>query len=215
MVSPLAMRDRYGFDAFRYYLLREMAFGTDAEFSEESLVARINADLANNLGNLASRTLDMTTRFAGGRVPEPGPRGPREQAVAGAAAAAAEKVDVHLRRCEFHRALEAVTGFADAVNRYLEERAPWKLAKQKPAGWETELATTLYTACEAVRVMALLLAPFLPDTAPVLLARLGLADGLADAKLPDDAARFGALAPGTAVTKGAPLFPRVEAGGAA
>jgi len=215
MVSPLAMRDRYGFDAFRYYLLREMAFGTDAEFSEESLAARINADLANNLGNLASRTLDMTARFAGGRVPEPGPRGAGEQALAAAAAGAAEKLDLHLRRCEFHRALEAITGFADAVNRYLEERAPWKLAKQKPPGWEADLATALYTSCEALRVVALLVAPFLPDTAPVLLARLGLPDALARARLPDDAARFGALEPGTPVAKGAPLFPRVEAGGAA
>jgi methionyl-tRNA synthetase len=108
-----------------------------------------------------------------------------------------------------------VTGFADAVNRYLEERAPWKLAKQKPPGWEADLATALYTACEAVRVMALLMAPFLPEAAPVLLARLGLEGALARARLPDDAARFGALAPGTPVAKGAPLFPRVEAGGAA
>jgi methionyl-tRNA synthetase len=215
MVSPLAMRDRYGFDAFRYYLLREMAFGTDADFSEATLVARINADLANNVGNLASRTLDMTVRFAGGRVPEPGPRGPREQAVADAAAAAAERLDLHLRRCEFHRALEAVTGLADTVNRYLEERAPWKLVKQKPPGWEADLATALYTSCEALRVVALLLAPFLPEAAPALLARLGLPEALVRARLPDDAARFGALAPGTPVAKGAPLFPRVEAGGAA
>jgi methionyl-tRNA synthetase len=212
MVSPLAMRDRYGFDAFRYYLLREMVFGLDADFSEEGLVGRINADLANNLGNLVSRTLNMTARFAGGSVPEPGAPGGAETAVADAAARAAERVDAHLRRCEFHRALESVTGLSDAVNRYLEERAPWQLAKQKPPGWEASLATTLYTSCEALRVVALLIAPFLPETAPRILDRLGIPEALARAKLPDDAARWGGLAPGTATTKGAPLFPRIETG---
>ncbi len=210
MVSPLVMRDRYGFDAFRYYLLREMAFGLDSEFTEEGLVGRINSDLANNLGNLVSRTLNMTARFAEAAVPEPGPNAAPEQAVADAAARAAETLDAHLRRCEFHRALEAVFAFADTVNRYLEERAPWKVAKQKPPGWEQSVATTLYTSCEALRVVALLVAPFLPETAPKILERLGIPHALAEAKLPDDAARWGLLAPGTPTSKGAPLFPRVE-----
>jgi methionyl-tRNA synthetase len=214
MVSPLAIRERYGFDAFRYYLLREMVFGVDSEFSEEGLVARINADLANNLGNLVSRTLNMTARYAHGSVPEPGAAGPEEAAVSEAAARCAGAVDEHLRRCEFHRALEAVLGLSDAVNRYLEARAPWKLAKQRPPGWEAALATTLYTSCEALRVLALLLAPFLPDTAPRILACLGVPNALGSARLPDDAARWGGLAPGAATSRGAPLFPRIELGGA-
>ena len=210
MVSPLVMRDRYGFDAFRYYLLREMAFGLDSEFTEEGLVGRINSDLANNLGNLVSRTLNMTARFAAAAVPEPGASEAAEQAVADAAARTAETLDAHLRRCEFHRALEAVFAFADTVNRYLEDRAPWKVAKQKAPGWEQSVATTLYTSCEALRVVALLVAPFLPDTAPKILERLGIPNALADARLPDDAARWGLLEPGTPTSKGAPLFPRVE-----
>jgi methionyl-tRNA synthetase len=210
MVSPLVMRDRYGFDAFRYYLLREMAFGVDSEFTEEGLIGRINADLANNLGNLVSRTLNMTERFASGAVPEPGRTGDPEQGVADAASRAAEKVDRHLRRCEFHRALEAIVALSDTVNRYLEERAPWKVAKQKGPGWEETLATTLYTSCEALRVVALLVAPFLPETAPKILEQLGIPDALARAKLPDDAARWGALPPGTKTSKSAPLFPRIE-----
>ncbi|MBW1685286.1 MAG: class I tRNA ligase family protein, partial [Deltaproteobacteria bacterium] len=210
MVSPLVMRDRYGFDAFRYYLLREMAFGLDSEFTEEGLVGRINSDLANNLGNLVSRTLNMTARFAAAAVPEPGASAAAEQAVADAAARTAETLDAHLRRCEFHRALEAVFAFADTVNRYLEDRAPWKVAKQKAPGWEQSVATTLYTSCEALRVVALLVAPFLPDTAPKILERLGIPDALAEARLPDDAARWGLLEPGTPTSKGGPLFPRVE-----
>jgi methionyl-tRNA synthetase len=204
------MRNRYGFDAFRYYLLREMAFGLDSEFTEEGLVGRINSDLANNLGNLVSRTLNMTARFAAAAVPEPGASAAPEQAVADAAARTAETLDAHVRRCEFHRALEAVFAFADTVNRYLEERAPWKVAKQKEPGWEQSVATTLYTSCEALRVVALLVAPFLPDTAPKILERLGIPDALAEARLPDDAARWGLLEPGTPTSKGAPLFPRVE-----
>jgi methionyl-tRNA synthetase len=207
MISPLVMRDRYGFDTFRWFLLREMPFGLDASFSEENLVARINADLANNLGNLVSRTLNMTARFADSAVPEPGPSEDLEREVADAAPATAARVDACLRRCEPHRALEAIVAYLDQVNRYLETRAPWKAAKD-PAT-EASVPTTLYTSCEALRVIAVLLAPFLPDTAPVILDRLGIPDALATARLPD-AARWGQLAPGTPTTKGAPLFPRVE-----
>ena len=102
--------------------------------------------------------------------------------------------------------------FLDQVNRYLETRAPWKAAKDPDTA--ASVPTALYTSCESLRVIALLLAPFLPDTAPVILERLGIPDALASAKLPDDAARWGLLVPGTPTTKGSPLFPRVEGPGA-
>ncbi|MFI5216832.1 MAG: methionine--tRNA ligase [Candidatus Limnocylindria bacterium] len=207
MVSPLAMRDRYGFDAFRYFLLREMVYGLDASFSEEALIARINADLANNLGNLVSRTLNMTARFAAGKVPAPGEAGELERAVAAEAARAGEAVDACLRRNEFHRALEAIFQLVDAVNRYLEERAPWKAGKDPAAAGQTAL--TLYTSCEALRVIALLVAPFLPETAPELLARLGQEGALAGARFPD-ALRWGGLPAGSPTRQGKPLFPRIE-----
>jgi methionyl-tRNA synthetase len=209
-VPPLAMKERYGFDAFRFFLLREMAFGSDSDFSHEALAARVNADLANNLGNLLSRTLDMTARYAGGRIPEPGEAGSAERTVQDAARRTAQQIDEQLRRCEPHRALESLFGFTGGVNRYLEERAPWKLAKQESPDAKAALATTLYTACEALRAAALLLAPFLPETAPVILARLGLADALRDARLPEAAARWGLLVPGTPTSRGEPLFPRIE-----
>ncbi|MDJ0867805.1 MAG: methionine--tRNA ligase [Myxococcota bacterium] len=208
MVSPLAMRDRYGFEAFRYFLLREMVFGLDANFTEELLVSRINADLANNLGNLASRTLDMTARYAEGRVPEPAFEEDEERAVAAAAARAADAVDGHVRARELHRALEAAFGLVDAVNRYLDTRAPWKAAKE-PDG-EPVVRTSLYTSCQALRSVGLLLGAFLPETAATLLERLGQPDALASARLPDDARTWGTLPPGTATHKGAALFPRVE-----
>jgi methionyl-tRNA synthetase len=208
MVPPLAMRDRYGFEAFRYFLLREMPFGLDAGFSEELLVTRINADLANNLGNLVSRTLNMTARYASGRVPEPGPCGEPERLVAGSAATAAAAVDAHVRAVEVHRALEALFGLVDAVNRYLDATAPWKAAKEP--GGEARVRTSLYTACQALRAVALLLAPFLPETAAQVLERLGIPDALASARLPDEAQAWGRLPPGTPTTRGAPLFPRLE-----
>jgi methionyl-tRNA synthetase len=207
MISPLAMRDRYGFDAFRYFLLREMVYGLDASFSEEALVARINADLANNLGNLVSRTLNLIGRFAGGAVPAAAAPADAERAVEAEAARAGAAVDAALRRNEFHRALEALFQLVDAVNRYLEERAPWKSGKDPAQAERT--ATTLYTSAEALRVIALLLAPFLPATAPELLARLGLPGALESARLPD-ALRWGQLRPGTPTRQGAPLFPRIE-----
>ncbi len=210
MVSPLAMREKYGFDAFRYFLLRDMVYGLDSEFSEAALVGRVNADLANNLGNLVSRTLNMTGRYAGGAVPEPGDADAPEREVQDAAARAAERVDHHVRKIEFHRALEAALELVDTVNRYLEGRAPWQVAKQKTPEAERMVATTLYTSCEALRVVALLIAPFLPETAPQILERLGLPGALASARLPEDAARWGVLRPGTATTKGAPLFPRID-----
>ncbi len=209
MISPLIMRDRYGFDAFRYFLLREMVFGLDANFSEEALIARINADLANNLGNLVSRTLNMTARFAGGRVPEPDAacEGPEEQRVRDAAAALPERLETHMGRRELHRALEAVLQLVDEVNRYLELRAPWKAAKDPAAAGAVR--TTLFTCCETLRIAAVALSPFLPETAPVILERLGLPDALETARLPE-AARWGGIPVGAATLQGEPLFPRVE-----
>lgn len=206
-VPPLSMRDRYGFEAFRYFLLRGMSFGLDANFTEEALVARTNADLANNLGNLVSRTLNMTDRFAGGVVPAPGDEGELEQAVQDAFAQAVTATDHHMDAMEIHRALEAIFKAVDATNQYLEKREPWKAAKD-PSRADT-VPTTLHTCCEALRITALLLAPFLPEAAQEICSRLGIPDALEDARLPE-AAAWGQLSPGLTTTKGEPLFPRHE-----
>jgi methionyl-tRNA synthetase len=208
MISPLLMRERYGFDSFRYFLLREMTFGLDSNFTEKALVNRINADLANNLGNLVSRTLNMTAKFSEGRVPEPGASGEAEATVQTAAREAAEAVDRFLRRLEFRQALEAIFAVVDATNRYLDARAPWKAARDPDR--EEEVRTTLYTCCQALRSVALLLAPFIPDAARTILERIGLPDAIEHARLPEDAGSWNAPPPGTPTTKGASLFPRVE-----
>jgi len=207
MVSPLIMDEKYGFESFRYFLLRSMSFGVDASFSETEMVTRINADLANNLGNLVSRTLNMTGRFADGCVPAPGETGDLEATVRDACAEAAAAADRHMEAIEPHRALEAIFRAVDATNKYLEQREPWKAAKD-PAR-EATVPTTLYTCCEALRVLALLLAPFLPKAAAEILARLGAPGALETAQLPEDAV-WGKISVGGATRKGDPLFPRRE-----
>ena len=207
MISPRAMDAQYGFESFRYALLREMSYGVDANFTEAMLVARINSDLANNLGNFASRTLNMTTRFADARVPEPGALEAPERELETAFAEAVTAVDAHVRAMEIHRALEAIQRAIDAGNRYLEGREPWKAAKD-PALAE-RVRTTLYSACEALRIATLLLSPFIPSKCDELWTRLGLEGAPADCRLPDDA-RWGAIPVGSPTTKGAPLFPRLE-----
>jgi methionyl-tRNA synthetase len=207
MISPLAMRDRYGFEPFRYYLLREMSFGHDASFTEAGMVARQNADLANNLGNLVSRTLQLTARFAGGRIPEAGASAGPEDELRAVALAAGPEIDACLRRCDPRRALEALFRIVDAANGYLEKREPWRVAKDPARA--AELRTTLASACEALRVVALWLGPFLPAASLEIQARLQLSPGEGGAIA--DATRWGAVPlAGRAVTAGDPLFPRVE-----
>ena len=208
MIDPLAMKERYGFPPFRYFLLREMSFGLDGNFAEDAMVERANAHLANGLGNLVSRTLNMTARFCDGAVPEPGEAGEAERAVQTAAGKAAAAVDRHVRAFELHLALEALFRLVDAANRYVDQREPWKAAKDPERA--EELRTTLYTCCQALRAIALLLAPFLPEQAESILARLGAKGALDGVQLPADAATWDALAPGTPTEKGDALFPRLE-----
>jgi methionyl-tRNA synthetase len=171
------------------------------------MVARINADLANNLGNLVSRTLQLTVRFAGGRIPEAGaPGGPETQLRTVAQAAPAE-IDAALRRSDPRRALEALFRIVDAANGYLEKREPWRAAKDPARA--AELGTTLATACEALRIVSLWLAPFLPAASAEIQTRLELRPG--EGGLLADAAAWGAVPlAGRSVAAGPPLFPRIE-----
>ena len=204
VVRPLDMKARYGMDAFRYYLLREMAFGQDAEFSEEALVARSNGDLANGLGNLASRVLAMQQRYFGGVVQPLAPEA-ADHAMRAAFAAAARELDVHIADLAFHRGLEAVWRALDHANKYVVETAPFTLAKDP--GRLPRVGAILHELCEALRTAAQLLAPFLPETGERLATLLGLpAARLGELDLPWGAA----FAPGHRTLPPEPLFPRVE-----
>ena len=202
VVEAFQLTEKYGNDAFRYFLLREMNFGLDASFSEEAFVGRLNADLANDLGNLASRATTMIVNFGGGRAPKPGPEGDEDAAVRVALARAAREVDQAMEDFAFQRALAAIWEFLGVVNRYVDATAPWALAKD-PAKRE-RLDTVLYTLAESLRAIGILIEPFLPEAAGKIRAAVaGAPPRLSDLV-------WGRLAPGTPVHKVSGLFPRIE-----
>ena len=202
VVEAFELTDKYGHDAFRYFLLREMNFGLDASFSEEALVGRLNADLANDLGNLASRATTMIVNFGGGRVPSPGPETDEDAVVRAALAKAALDVDEAMEEFAFQRALSAIWEFLGVVNRYVDATAPWALAKDPSK--RGRLDTVLYALAESLRAIGILIEPFLPEAA----GKIRAAVGGTPARLSDLA--WGRLAPGTAVHKVSGLFPRIE-----
>jgi methionyl-tRNA synthetase len=201
VVEALQLTDRYGHDAFRYFLLREMTFGLDADFSEDALIGRLNADLANDLGNLASRATTMIVNFGGGAVSAPGAEQGEDRAVREGLEAARREVHEAMEAFAFQRALAAIWEFIGGVNRYVDTTAPWALAKD-PARAE-RLRTVLYTLGESLRCLGILLAAFLPDAAGKIRAAVRAPDpALADLE-------WGRMAPGTRVEKISALFPRI------
>jgi methionyl-tRNA synthetase len=207
VVEAFQLTDTYGHDAFRYFLMREMTFGLDANFSEEALVGRLNSDLANDLGNLVSRATTMIVNFAHGVVPPPADPGPEAAIVRETLEKARRDVDAAMAEFAFQRALVAIWEFIAIVNGYIDAVQPWALARD-PAR-RARLDGALYTLAESLRCLAILLDAFLPGSAQKIRDVFGLgAQTHADLT-------WGGLAPGTKVAKPAPLFPRVEVRGGA
>ena len=205
VLSPLELADKYGLDALRYFLLREMVFGLDANFSEEALVGRLNADLANNLGNLVQRTLGMVDRFLGGQIPAAGdPASDPDFEIKKAVADLHEQVETAMASFALHRALEAIWDRLDLANRYIDGQKPWELAKRDPAALRRALGHT----CEALRVVTLYLSPFMPTTADRIWSRLGLSGSPSDARFDPEGRWDSAGARGARA--GEALFPRVD-----
>ena len=203
VVRPLDMKARFGMDAFRYFLLREMAFGQDAKFSEEALITRINADLANNLGNLVSRVLAMQQKYFAGVVQPLASEWAREDLELSAKFAQAEtELNGFMAELQFHRALESVWSALDHANRYIVQTAPFTLIKDPTK--QARVGEVLHHLLEAVRTLARLLAPFMPDTARELSTLLALSDNAL--KTP-----WGqGFAAGHTVQAPKVLFPRIE-----
>ena len=209
-IAPQQITDVFGSDALRYYFLREVQFGSDGNFSWESLHARYTSELANDFGNLASRVTSMVTRYRESLLPEPGEETEAEKALRDGLAEATRVADDRIRVLDFATGIGAVMDFVKQVNGYVTEQQPWALAKD-PADAD-RLDTVLYAACEALRGIAVLLHPVMPKSTRTLWSALG-ADGMLgalDAQPVQEAGEWGQLQPGMHVTKCPALFPRVE-----
>jgi methionyl-tRNA synthetase len=206
VVEPNMLIDKYGVDAIRYFLLREVPFGLDGDFSHTALVHRINSDLANDLGNLVSRSTAMLNKYFGGTLPAPGIASELDRALQVRFPAAFRQVDALMTDLAFNKALQSIWELVGAANKYIDDTAPWTLAKD-PVQQE-RLGTVMYTLLEAVRLIGLLVTPFMPDTGAKIHAILGLDPA---ATLVDGQDQWGVLLPGNIVAKAEPLFPRIEA----
>lgn len=206
MVDPIEVGEKYGVDAFRYFLLREVPFGLDGDYSEAALVSRINTELANDLGNLQSRVFKMIARYFGFEVPGPEEEEGELKSLAEGILDAAEG---HLRTLQFQKALDEIWKLVSYVNKYIDTNAPWALAKDP--GKAGRLGTVLYSSAEALRFAALYLHPFMPGSTARLWRSLGQGEDIHALTL-DEAARWGGLKPGTKLEDEGPLFPRIDTG---
>ncbi len=203
VVDPVVLADRYSVDAIRYFLLREIPFGNDGIFSNEALINRINSDLANDLGNLLSRTVAMVEKYFGGTVPAVREAGEFDQDLIDTVSAMPDRVTKAMDELLIPQATQEIFKAIQRANKYIDETAPWALAKNEEN--KPRLAMVLYNLCEALRYATVMLAPFLPETADKMAVQLGLTE--ADRRFGD--LHFGGKAEYT-VHKGDALFPRID-----
>ncbi len=208
VVRPETLRQDFGVDTVRYFLLREMSFGLDASFSDESIVARQNSDLANDLGNLFSRSLTMINKFAGGTVPSPADLEPQDKELAGAASHMVTAYTSHMQNFAFNRALQEVWSVISLANRYIVTSEPWVLAKEPSK--TPRLNTVLYHLAETLRLIGLVLEPAMPETCIKMATALGISGDAHDKQNLVDHGCWGLTRPGVSIKLGASLFPRLD-----
>jgi methionyl-tRNA synthetase len=211
VVDPAEMAEKYGTDAFRYFLFREVPFGLDGDFSEEAFAKRINTDLANDIGNLLNRTLTMIEKYREGTVPGES-AGKFRQELEGKVRewfdhdsdkALHKSIDACLGKLQFHQSLTALWEVIGVLNEYIASTVPWKERD------EEVLSNILYTLAESLRILAIYVYPFMPDTAETIWKQIGLDLDIASINI-EDAGKWGGMKPGTKVKKGDPLFPRID-----
>ncbi|MBS7527170.1 methionine--tRNA ligase [Fusibacter paucivorans] len=206
IVDPVTLIDRYGVDALKYFLLREYTFGQDGIFTNEVLLNRLNADLANDLGNLVSRSLSMVEKYRGGVVPSAGTKTAFDDDLVAVATKAHEAVDQKMNRLDYSGALDEIWKVIRRTNKYIDETMPWALAKD--AAKAGELDSVLYHLIESIRLVSVLIQPFMIHTSRAIWEQIQIQEGALTAW--DSCKAFGAYPTGTTIKKGEALFPRID-----
>ena len=204
VIDPLEIISEYGLDAFRYFLLREVPFGLDGTFSEESFVTRFNSDLANDIGNLLNRTLTMVEKYFDAAIPEPSVQEDLDHMLSDPFSTLIQRVSTHMDQLEFHHALTAIWEFISAANKYIEEAKPWTLSKE---GNIKRLSTVIYNLIEALRIICILVWPYMPNAAESIWQQLGFTTAL-DTQTLTEANTWGQTPVSQKINKLPPLFPR-------